>query len=255
MSPTMAAQPGHNEGMIDRADVIIREANPCRTLRLEREPALGQSPSSQVPPRLMLLSIWFGLVTGLLELGSVCVRNHVVGWSTFSALQISRHFPWMIPLANLVLFLGWGLIVALLRLVWKRLGGRPSVFLLSFPACLALLLVFPGLYKSTYIVLAAGFAAAAARWLSAVPGRLRRLVHTSLPVLLMIACLFVVWQGVQIAWGERSAIPAPRQRERKPMNVLLLVMDTVRADHLSLYAYKRQTTPNLDRIAAARHQV
>ena len=39
------------------------------------------------------------------------------------------------------------------------------------------------------------------------------------------------------------------------MNVLFLVMDTVRADRLSLYGYKRQTTPNLERIAAQRHQV
>jgi len=32
-------------------------------------------------------------------------------------------------------------------------------------------------------------------------------------------------------------------------NVILVVMDTVRADHLSCYGYARKTTPNIDRIA------
>ena len=32
-------------------------------------------------------------------------------------------------------------------------------------------------------------------------------------------------------------------------NILLIVMDAVRLDHLSCYGYSRPTTPNLDRIA------
>ncbi len=37
--------------------------------------------------------------------------------------------------------------------------------------------------------------------------------------------------------------------DRKPLNIILVVMDTVRADHLSSYGYTRGTTPNLDWIA------
>lgn len=37
----------------------------------------------------------------------------------------------------------------------------------------------------------------------------------------------------------------------KPRNVVLVVLDTVRADHLSCYGYGRRTTPNLDRFAAS----
>jgi len=43
-----------------------------------------------------------------------------------------------------------------------------------------------------------------------------------------------------------QASSAPTQR--KP-NVVLITLDTVRADHLSLYGYSRVTTPNLDRWA------
>ena len=208
-----------------------------------------QSQSPRTLPPLILLSIWFGLVTGLLELGLVHARNHFSGFSSLSALQISRHFPWMIPLANLVLFLGWGVVVVLLGRVWRQIGGRPSVFLLSFPACLAPLLVFPGLHKIAYIAVAAALASLMARWIWAVPAQFRRLVTTSLPVLFMVSCLFAGWKGSQIALGEQWAISALPQAPRKAMNVLFLVMDTVRADHLSLHGYQRDTTPNLKRFA------
>lgn len=36
----------------------------------------------------------------------------------------------------------------------------------------------------------------------------------------------------------------------KSPNIVLIIMDTVRADHLSAYGYDRNTTPNLDRMAA-----
>jgi arylsulfatase len=36
---------------------------------------------------------------------------------------------------------------------------------------------------------------------------------------------------------------------QRPVNVVLVTIDTVRADHLSAYGYKRQTSPNLDRLA------
>ena len=32
-------------------------------------------------------------------------------------------------------------------------------------------------------------------------------------------------------------------------NVILIVLDSVRADHMSCYGYDRPTTPNIDRIA------
>src|SRR5262249_1413595 len=44
--------------------------------------------------------------------------------------------------------------------------------------------------------------------------------------------------------GRRPAPP------RGAKNVLLIVLDTVRAQSLSLYGYSRDTTPNLRRIAA-----
>lgn len=36
----------------------------------------------------------------------------------------------------------------------------------------------------------------------------------------------------------------------KPLNVIILGVDTLRPDHLSCYGYQRQTSPNIDRLAA-----
>lgn len=52
--------------------------------------------------------------------------------------------------------------------------------------------------------------------------------------------------GSLVLWGNPRIVgPA---RERRP-NVLLISLDTVRADHLSLYDYRRPTTPNLEKWA------
>jgi arylsulfatase A-like enzyme len=46
-----------------------------------------------------------------------------------------------------------------------------------------------------------------------------------------------------------SAPHAGRAAAQGRPNVLLIVLDTVRADHLSVYGYERRTTPNLEKLA------
>ncbi len=50
-----------------------------------------------------------------------------------------------------------------------------------------------------------------------------------------------------VAADDRSS-PAPGAATRP--NVILIVIDTLRADHLSAYGYGRKTSPNIDRLAA-----
>lgn len=49
-------------------------------------------------------------------------------------------------------------------------------------------------------------------------------------------------------WSDHPVPPRTAGPSDRP-NVLLIVMDTTRADHLSCYGYPRRTTPNLDRLA------
>ena len=80
---------------------------------------------------------------------------------------------------------------------------------------------------------------------------------------LIIALLLAALAGcaaMQLAGCGRAPAPdasaAPDAREPQaaplpsPSNILLITVDTLRADHLSSYGYPRLTTPNLDRLAA-----
>jgi arylsulfatase A-like enzyme len=66
---------------------------------------------------------------------------------------------------------------------------------------------------------------------------------------LVVVTLVVCW------WSNRApALARPGALRPLPAsptrNVLLITLDTVRADHMSLYGYERETTPNLARFAA-----
>src|SRR5207302_1275834 len=52
--------------------------------------------------------------------------------------------------------------------------------------------------------------------------------------------------GVWRPWGAAKRPGAPSSRP----NVVLISLDTTRADHLSCHGYSRPTTPSLDRLAA-----
>lgn len=76
---------------------------------------------------------------------------------------------------------------------------------------------------------------------------------TKLAWTLVLALASVSWAGYQVRslWIEPAA---KRTASSGPVathpNVILVVLDTVRADHLSLYGYRRKTSPNLDALAA-----
>ncbi|MFN0245187.1 MAG: sulfatase [Planctomycetota bacterium] len=69
---------------------------------------------------------------------------------------------------------------------------------------------------------------------------LRRLVFFALPILLA-ACS---------GEAEREAGPAAAPTASRPPNVLLVSIDTLRADHLGCYGYPRATSPSIDALAA-----
>jgi arylsulfatase A-like enzyme len=64
------------------------------------------------------------------------------------------------------------------------------------------------------------------------------------------ALLLAAFTGLTLRLNSSPPIPAPVSAAQTSLpNVLLLVLDTVRADHLSLYGYPRRTTPHLEELA------
>lgn len=82
------------------------------------------------------------------------------------------------------------------------------------------------------------------------PGRRR-----VLGVLLLVVCS-TVWASAHVLLpprARRALLPGgaePSPPLAKTPNVLWIVMDTARADALSCYGYRRETTPNIDALAA-----
>jgi arylsulfatase A-like enzyme len=69
---------------------------------------------------------------------------------------------------------------------------------------------------------------------------------------LLVALTFVAAAGAAIprSYGRVVDRPPPPPPEQPRPNVVLIVLDTVRADSLSSYGYARRTTPRLDEFAA-----
>lgn len=200
--------------------------------------------------RLLALAVLFGLFTGLLELTQWLVRNAIYGGVSLGDFQMSRHFGWMIPLSNLSIFLAVGLVIALVGRARPALASRSAILVFGFLCCLALLLTVPGLYATAAVTLAAGLAAGIGRRADRHPGRLPRILAVSAPALVVAVLVLGGWGRIQATLAENRAAPTPAPVAADAPNVLLLVLDTVRAESLSIHGYDRDTTPNLARLAA-----
>jgi len=203
------------------------------------------------PRNLVLLAVWFGLVAGAGEALCIAVLN------LLRQCQLDKVSPflWTIPISNAVFFGVPGLILwvlAGLRLRLRRLSWL--IFILSFVAISdliisALSLVGLALYAWAVLLLAAGIAARLAPFVANRPQALYRLVQWTSAVVLSLSGVI----GAATAGGywlaERRAVSSlPRAPAGAP-NVLLLVLDTVRAKSLSLHGYELKTTPKLERWA------
>ena len=197
------------------------------------------------PRSAWLLAVWFGLVAGLGEVAVLGVQDLIDPVVTVDSIRTNRHYAWMIPVADLAIFAGLGLGLALVAARWPRSIERWGPRLLLVPAVVGPLLAVRGLYPVAAVLLALGVASKLGGWLGSRPDLTRRLVRVGVPFMLVILAGIAWWKpGRPAPTHHQVGTPDPDRP-----NVLLLVLDTVRADHLSAYGYNRPTTPNLQRWA------
>ncbi len=201
-----------------------------------------------LPLDLLVLSAWCGLASGLLEVGTRIVATSL---STNNRLHsMSRHFIWLVPLSELMLFSMMGLVLALVAKLRPRFGSWFGLRLISFLAILPVLMVSsPRIYREAWLLLALGAAARLAPLLERYAAGLRRRLLLTFPGLLGVVLVLAgtVVGGEWLAQRREDARPLP---PGDPPNVLFITLDTVRADHLSLYGYRRPTSPNLEKLAS-----
>jgi arylsulfatase A-like enzyme len=225
-------------------DLMMRDE-----IEVANVPASGD-PACLAPPNLLAAGVWWGVIAGVLELSvrqaSWAIRPRV----TVGTIRTNRHALWMLPVSEVLVLGAVGLMLLALAQVVPKVAAKIATPLLAALAMFAALRLVDHLHWSAQLALACGLATALMRVAVARPVAYRRLVYASLAPALIAIAGWSAYHGNRVGKAEARAVAALPAVVEKTPNVLLLVMDNVRADDLSLYGYARDTTPNLKRLAA-----
>jgi arylsulfatase A-like enzyme len=196
----------------------------------------------------MMLALCFALLATIGELASLATQRSVLRRELF----LSDDSVWMIPVANVALFsLAWLVVAVIQRMVRRadraigtvrRADRAIAIACFGFLAAFAVLLSLPWLTSGA----AAVFSGALLVWSvrGARPARIAAAVRRAAPAL--VAVLILLVGGTLLARAARSPGLADARPPAGAPNVLLIVLDTVRASSMSLYGYSLKTTPGLD---------
>ncbi len=168
-------------------------------------------------------------------------RREVVG--------VSRDLGWSAPLATLLVWMPPALLVApLARWLPRAWALRLSGFAFFTLTALSVFIPVGGLARPAVGVLALGIGVSVGRGLAASTRALTsmRALSVACALLLAVASLaFPQWERSQ-RLARRAPVSAPPAGAR---NVLVIVLDAVRADALGAYGASRATSPHLDSLA------
>ncbi len=198
--------------------------------------------------------IWFlcgwlglacGLVEGLLRLVWGAVEHRFVSLD----LWVNWHAPWMAPSALASAFLILGMIVGLFRQIAPRVVNRLLPIALLGLGTWSVVGVIPKLDPRAALILVTGVMVRFGPWVRFDALRFRRLARRSAPILVGLWLILVVAIGLWPSTTEWRWQRFGSEATPNAPNVLLVVLDTVRVDNMSLYGYERPTTPRLQHWA------
>ncbi len=195
----------------------------------------------------LIIAVWFGIVTGLVEAAELSLFQRI-NWARWGMLvHVSREIYWVSPLVDLIFFLVVASLVFLFSRISKRIPAlRVLVFLLSFLAAYDLLTVPDRLYRNACLLLAAGVGVSFSRWIGGrQAASVRFWKRTSPFAIILLLLVFAGVEGGKYLQEQRAVAKLPAAAPGSP-NVLVIVLDTLRADHVSSYGYQRPTTPEID---------
>jgi arylsulfatase A-like enzyme len=197
------------------------------------------------PARAFLYGAWFALVASA---GEAAYRSYQQ-WAGVRVL--GPEYFWRIPLANGLLFAAAALLVVLIarrRPSWSWVP--PGLALFAFVAAAAVLFLVGDLHDAAAAVLAGGAAVQVGRAVRLQSWLVDRLVRYSLVPLALVVVGMALGTGIWPRWQEhRTLATLPAPATPRPPDVLLIVLDTVRAKSLSVYGYERPTSPRLAAFA------
>jgi arylsulfatase A-like enzyme len=200
---------------------------------------------------LLLTAIWFGIVTGLVE-GAGLLLFQRINWARWGPMtHVSAQILWVSPVVDVILFVCLASAISCVSRRLRRMAAFRIVgFLLTFLAFFDWLTVTDRLRPLACVLLSLGIAVSLQRWLRPREAAALGFWRKTAPWAVMIWILLVA--GVEVGgwvkeWNATASLP---KADASSPNVLVIVVDTLRADHVSAYGYPRLTTPNLDRLAS-----
>jgi arylsulfatase A-like enzyme len=212
-------------------------------------PAAREGVSSDLAD-LLVAVVWSGIATGFVELLGLLFGFKILGRITYDTLRTNWHFAWMVPVSDLAVFAAAGLALAALRLVVPgRVLARLSLRLCLFLAILAMALSIPGLHRVAVVTVSAGLAVMISSTCRRHAPALRAFMRRTLPLGIVTLAGLGAWSFSALCAREREALGGLPPASPGSPNVLLLVLDTVRADALTPYGARADITPNLARLA------
>ena len=196
---------------------------------------------------LTRLGCYAGLATGAIQLLILGILRFGFG----KLIWHGREVLWMAPLANTLLFGVVAFVLAgIATLLRLRIPAGLFAGFLGFLAALSLLLPFRELARWAALLLALGMGIQLGRVYASAPYhwgfRLRRIGIGVALAALALGAGQLGWSGVRRALSLQRLGPT----DSGLPNVLLIILDTVRGEELSLYGFSRATTPALERWAA-----
>jgi arylsulfatase A-like enzyme len=201
------------------------------------------------PGEFATLAVWLGVAAGIAELLVIVVQLKV--GQRYMAPNV--HVGWMAPLSYALLLL---IPAVLLELNARRASGsgrglQLGAFLLAFWAWFGPFhMLSPEVHIAAAMLLAVALGARTAVVIGRRRDRVFRFTRRALPTLgLVILVLGTPWP-VRLVLGESSARRGLAEAAADSPNVLLIILDTVRAANLSLHGYPRETTPHLSAFAS-----
>ncbi|HSR93086.1 MAG TPA: sulfatase [Gemmatimonadales bacterium] len=199
---------------------------------------------------LAAFAVWLGLVYGIIEAVEAMLWTFIPGglsWKNGNAPPIL----WVAPLLyGLVFSLPGVLCAGLARYFPKVRWDVGLVFLLvGVGAYLAASLQGLILNETASLLIGLGLATSLTRLYRRRPEWWVSTARRTLPWLVtaVLCTAVLLTAGGRLAEAGRNA-RLPASPTGRP-NILLLVIDTQRADHLSVYGYGRPTSPTLERMA------
>jgi arylsulfatase A-like enzyme len=195
----------------------------------------------------LAVAVGFGLLAGLVEIVAAVLRQH---W-LHRTLYLGPDLVWQLPLTDALSFLVVALLLVGFSAVWPRLRTpRVILALCSALALYSAFLLTERIHAAAEAVLAAGLGIALSRGLVRHSDRLRKSFRIAAPVAVVLLFTLAAVMRLAASARERARLAAlPAAATGRP-NILILLLDTVRAWDMGMYGYGRNTTPNLNQWAA-----